>query len=106
MNTDSDAHTSSMNVSNQSLLSELWENTVLIAMYSLGTLLLALVWWFLGFVYVSYCIFSIILYMALFVPTASILLPAAALLDIIIVHGSSSPGKGKTFGPSSGIPLS
>lgn len=96
MNTGSDTRTPS-NVSGQSILSELWENTALIAMYSLGTLLLALVWWFLGFAYVGYCIFSVILYMALICPYCRHFITRSCPAGY---HRSShffKPKKGKNF---------
>ena len=47
-----------------SLSSVLQENASLIIMYLLGTILVARVWWPLGWLYLAYCVLSNVLYMA------------------------------------------
>ena len=69
MNINPDLQEISANTSgDQSLVSVLQENTLLMGVHVLGTLLLVFVWWPLGLFYLGYCAFSIIFYMAVICP--------------------------------------
>jgi hypothetical protein len=75
------------------------ENALQILMYILGTLLLGLVWWPLGLVYLVYSLFSNVLYMAWICPYCGhyLLGTCAAGFDILS-RKRFKPQPGRTFG--------
>ncbi len=75
------------------------ENSIQILMYLLGTLLVGLVWWPLGILYLAYSLFSNYLYMAWICPYCGHYLLGTCAAGFDILSGKKfRPVPGRTFG--------
>jgi hypothetical protein len=83
----------------RNVLTILRENALQIIMYLLGTILIGLIWWPLGLIYLAYSVFSNYLYMAWICPYCGhyVLGTCAAGFDILS-RRRFKPQPGRTFG--------
>ena len=81
-----------------SLRSVLRENAALAIMYALGTILVALLWWPLGLIYLGYCLLSNVLYMAWICPYCPHYIAATCPAGYQRISGGRFQARaGKTF---------